>query len=128
MKCHERHIDTRMGRSRDTTAIVYLPKWLDSKSHASKFICVGECYVALVCDSVRISRYITQCLVFCSQVPYNMERLMLLFSDYNTDLVKAMMTEFETNGRVQIDEDVLKAMQSVIVGEQMNGAGNPDFY
>ena len=44
---------------------------------------------------------------------------MLLFSSHNTDLVKSMMTEFETNGRVQIDADVLKAMKEVIVGEKI---------
>ncbi|KAF0304629.1 Threonine synthase-like 2 [Amphibalanus amphitrite] len=53
------------------------------------------------------------------QVPYNMERLMLLFSGHNTELVKAMMTEFEANGRVQIDAQVLKEMQKVIVDAQV---------
>ena len=50
------------------------------------------------------------------QVPYNIERLMLLFSDFNTELVKTMMSEFEANGRVQMDANVLKAMQKVVVG------------
>ncbi|XP_043243128.1 threonine synthase-like 2 [Amphibalanus amphitrite] len=53
------------------------------------------------------------------QVPYSMERLMLLFSDHNTELVKTMMTEFEANGRVQIDAQVLKEMQKVIVDAQV---------
>ena len=49
-----------------------------------------------------------------------MERLMLLFSDYDTELVKKMMAEFEANGRVQLDTNVLKGMKTIIVGTWQN--------
>jgi len=49
------------------------------------------------------------------QVPYNIERLMLLFSGGDTARVAALMAEFESRGGVQLDQQLLAELHKVVV-------------
>lgn len=50
------------------------------------------------------------------QVPYNMERLLLLFSDMNHALVDSLMQEFEQKHTLKIPQDIqLKAMNCLLL-------------
>lgn len=48
------------------------------------------------------------------QVPYNMERLLLLFSDMNHALVDSLMQEFEEKHTLKIPQDIQLKMRQVI--------------
>ena len=50
------------------------------------------------------------------QVPYNMERLLLLFSDMNHALVDSLMQEFEQKHTLKIPQDIqLKVMNCLLL-------------
>ena len=50
------------------------------------------------------------------QVPYNMERLLLLFSDMNHALVDSLMQEFEEKHTLKIPQDIqLKVMNCLLL-------------
>ncbi|KAJ7321736.1 Threonine synthase-like 2 [Desmophyllum pertusum] len=48
------------------------------------------------------------------EVPYNLERLLLLFSDMNYELVDSLMKEFEEKNSLMIPEDLREKMCDVI--------------
>lgn len=50
------------------------------------------------------------------QVPYNIERILLLASDYNLELVKELMIEFETKKKVTLPDSLVMAIRQVITG------------
>jgi len=50
------------------------------------------------------------------QAPYNVERLLYLYSGGDVELVRMLMTEFEAKGEVEIPGHVMTSMKSVITG------------
>lgn len=50
------------------------------------------------------------------QVPYNVERLMYLYADGDTNRVKKLMEDFESSGKVQIPQDIMEAMKTAVTG------------
>ena len=53
------------------------------------------------------------------QVPYNVERIMLIATGLDTDRVANLMTEFERETKTMIPGDLLKKMQEIIVDTLM---------
>ena len=51
------------------------------------------------------------------QVPYNVERIMLLATGFDKARIKAIMAEFEKNNKVQIPEDILENIRKIITGK-----------
>uniref|UniRef100_A0A2P2I671 Threonine synthase-like 2 n=1 Tax=Hirondellea gigas TaxID=1518452 RepID=A0A2P2I671_9CRUS len=48
------------------------------------------------------------------QMPYNFERMLYLFSEFNVQLVASLMKTFEEQGRVKIPDSILSNMKKVI--------------
>ncbi|KAK4306402.1 hypothetical protein Pmani_021781 [Petrolisthes manimaculis] len=51
------------------------------------------------------------------QVPYNIERLLYLFTDQDRQRVRCLMEEFERENRVRVPEDVMTSLKQTVVGE-----------
>jgi len=49
------------------------------------------------------------------QVPYNVERMLLMASDLDTARIKGLMQEFEEKKQIKIPEDLLKRIKEVVV-------------
>jgi len=64
----------------------------------------------------RAGRDMVTCLASAMdiQAPYNVERLLYLYSNKDVGLVKSLMTEFEAKGEVDIPSPVMKNMKQVI--------------
>ncbi len=50
------------------------------------------------------------------QVPYNVERILLIASGYNFKLVAEFMKDFEEKGKSKIDSETLRVIQTFITG------------
>lgn len=50
------------------------------------------------------------------QMPYNVERLLFLYCNKDTERVRKLMEEFESSGKVQIPQDIMEAMKTAVVG------------
>ena len=53
------------------------------------------------------------------QVPYNVERIVLIAADLDTDRVAKLMTEFESETKTMIPGDLLKKMKEIVVDTMM---------
>lgn len=51
------------------------------------------------------------------QVPYNVERMMFLYSNKDTARVRQLMEEFERSSKVCIPRDILENMKTAVTGE-----------
>ncbi|KAK4316157.1 hypothetical protein Pmani_012666 [Petrolisthes manimaculis] len=49
------------------------------------------------------------------QVPYNIERLLYLFTDQDRQRVRCLMEEFERENRVRVPEDVMTSLKQTVV-------------
>ena len=49
-------------------------------------------------------------------MPYNVERLLLLATNLNTDLVGSIMNQFDASKAVNIPNDILTAVNEMIMG------------
>ena len=53
------------------------------------------------------------------QIPYNVERILLMAADLNTSKVGEIMRKFENDNGTQIPKDLLDRVHDVIVGKLM---------
>ena len=52
-------------------------------------------------------------------MPYNVERLLLLASNLNTDLVSSIMSQFDASKAVNIPNDLLGSVKEMIKGSSI---------
>ncbi|KAK4307128.1 hypothetical protein Pmani_021087 [Petrolisthes manimaculis] len=52
------------------------------------------------------------------QIPYNIERLLYLFTEQDRQRVRCLMEEFERENRVTVPEDVMTSLKQTVVGER----------
>ncbi|XP_006817161.1 threonine synthase-like 2 [Saccoglossus kowalevskii] len=57
------------------------------------------------------------------QVPYNLQRMIWLFSNKDTQLVSKLMKQFQKEGKFMISQDLLQKMNSVITSYTVNDPG-----